>query len=311
MNEPWGISGPVFAGLYAGSVVAPMLVGALLVGLRKRHSPGSVLGRLPSIYHFAYLAGGPDRVTDTVVASMMEREQLRVSSSGKLYTTPQQPVGPLEAEVAQRFGKLPSTAYTLYEPMRGSAAMLALAAELAEMKLVFPDRARRRVWHTVLGVYAAVVVLGVIRAINGGRLGYPIGYLVGLIVLALAGIACSVWFARPRAEDQNTNAGWDAYSQNKGDRSLVHGAAGVVAKRGLIRYPDYEVAKALTKEHALHTKIAAQRKRGRSSVGYASGGGFVGGYACSSGSSSCGGGGSSCSGGSSGGGGGCGGGGGG
>jgi hypothetical protein len=161
------------------------------------------------------------------------------------------------------------------------------------------------------------VALGVIRAANGAQAGYPIGYLTALIVLALAGIGVSMWFGRDRPEDQNTQAGWDAYSQSKDDQSLVHGAAGIVAKRGLIRYPDHDVAKALTKEHALHTKIAIQRKRRQSSIRTASnsgGGGFVaGGFMCSSNSSSCSSG-SSCSGGGSscgGGGGGCGGGGGG
>jgi uncharacterized protein (TIGR04222 family) len=308
MSEPWGISGPAFAGLYAGLVVVPMLVGALLVRRRLRYSSGNAPGRLPSIYHFAYLAGGPDRVTDTVIASMMEREQLRVSSSGKLYVTPQPPVDPLEIEVAHRLAILPFSAFSLYEPMRDSAPMRTIATDLSADKLVFPDRTRRRIWHAVLGAYAAIIVLGLVRAANGERLGHPIGYLVGLIVLALIALGFSWWLSRPRADDRNTKAGWAAYARDKGDRSLVHGAAGTVAKRGLHRYPVHEVTRALTKEHAAQANRVNRRKR--RSVAYASGGGVAAGYTCSSGSS-CGsgssGGGSSCGGG----GGGCGGGGGG
>jgi uncharacterized protein (TIGR04222 family) len=311
MNEPWGFSGPEFAWLYAGLVIVPMLAGLLLARWGRRYSPDSVQGRLPTIYHFAYLSGGPDRVTDTVVASMMEREQLRVSSSGKLYVTPQQPVDPMQAEVATRLAGLPSTAFSLYEPMRDSVPMHEVAAELARRKLVYPDRGRRRIWRVVFWVYAAVAVLGFVRALTGEQLGYPIGYLVGLMVLAAMGAYVSAWFARPRPQDQNTGAARGVYAENKGDRSLVHGAAGIVAKRGLLRYPDYEVSKALTKEHTAHNRQVAQRKRRRSAVGYASGGGYVGGgyvggFVCSSGTN-----GHSCGGGSSCGGGGCGGGGGG
>jgi uncharacterized protein (TIGR04222 family) len=302
MNEPSGISGPAFAWLYAGLVVVPMLVGMLITWSARRGSKAPSSKCLPTIYHLAYLVGGPDRVTDVVVAAMIEREQLRVSSAGGLHTTPNQPIDPLELEamghVANRSA---TTAFSLREPMRASAPMASLAAELAQQNLVFPDTRRRLVWRTVLWVYVVVFVLGIVRVASGADLGRPIGVLVFLIVLAVAGMAVAGLRTRPCRKGEATKAGRAAFEEARGDRSLVAGAAGIVTKRGLRRYPDFELAKALTKSHPPNP-----RNQRPGSFGYASGG-YVGGIAslCS------GGGGSSCAGGyggsSCGGGGGCGG----
>jgi uncharacterized protein (TIGR04222 family) len=303
MNEPWGISGPAFAWLYAGLVVVPMLVGMLITWSARRGSRAPSSKHLPTIYHVAYLVGGPDRVTDVVVAAMIEREQLRVSSAGVLHTTPNQPIDPLEFEAMTHVAsRSATTAFSLRQPMRTSAPMASLAAELAQQNLVFPHSRRRLVWRTVLWVYVAVLLLGIVRAVNGTVLGRPpIGVLVFLIFLAVAGMAVAGLRTRPGRKGETTKAGRAAFEEARGDRSLVAGAAGIVTKRGLRRYPDFDLAKALTKAHPPNP-----RNQRKGSFGYASGG-YVGGIASSCG----GGGGSSCAGGvggsSCGGGGGCGG----
>lgn len=97
MGDPWGSFGQVFHWInYVWWV--PMIIGVNgAVGLRAKQGPAR---QLPSYYHLAYLIGGPVRVADTVVASMIERVQLRVDNAGKLYPTPTNPVHPLEQEVA-------------------------------------------------------------------------------------------------------------------------------------------------------------------------------------------------------------------
>jgi uncharacterized protein (TIGR04222 family) len=297
MNGPWGISGPAFAWLYAGLVVVPMLVGMLITWSARRGWKASASYRLPAIYHVAYLAGGPDRVTDTVVAAMIEREQLRVSSAGGLHTTPNQPIDPLELEAMRHLAsRSATTAFSLREPMRASAPMASLAAELAKQNLVFADSRRRLVWRTVLWVYVAVFLLGIVRAASGADLGQPIGDLDFLIFLAVAGIAVAGLRTRPSWKGETTKAGRAAFEEVRGDRSLVAGAAGVVAKRGLYRYPEYDVAKALTKSHPPN-----RYNRRKSSSGYARSSFFSscggGGSSCGGGGSSCGGGGGSCGGG--------------
>jgi uncharacterized protein (TIGR04222 family) len=300
MNELWGISRPAFAWLYTGLVVVPMLVGMLITWSARRGRKAPSSKRLPTIYHVAYLAGGPDRVTDTVVAAMIEREQLRVSSSGELHTTPNQPIAPLEVEAMTHVAsRSATTAFSLREPIRASAPMASLAAELAQQGLVVPEARRLLVWRIVLWVYVAVFVLGIVRVASAADLGQPIGVLV---FLAVAGTAIAGLRTRPSRKGETTKAGRAAFEVARGDRSLVAGAAGIVTRRGLRRYPDYELAKALTKSHPPNPRNQRSGSFGYSSGGYVSGIAW-GGNTCGSGggnscaANSCGGGGSSCGGG--------------
>jgi uncharacterized protein (TIGR04222 family) len=283
MNEPWGISGPVFAWSYAGLIVVPTLAGMLVSRVLRQGWGATASARLPGIYHFAYLAAGPERVTETVVASLIEREQLRVSSSGTLRTTPLQPVDPLELEamklVASRFA---TTAYSLGAPMRSSAPMAALRTELAERGWILPDARRRAVWRTVTWVYFAVLALGVARAVNGAA-DRPIGILVLLMCVVPAGVVFAYRQSLP-GKNETTKAGQAVLQRANGDRSLAAGPVRAVAKGGIHRYTDHALAQALMKPYPKRRHSWAA-----GSTGYA-GAGFIGASSCSGGcGSSCGG----------------------
>ncbi|PKV90429.1 uncharacterized protein (TIGR04222 family) [Amycolatopsis echigonensis] len=60
--------------------------------------------RLTSAAQVALLTNGPIRVAETTVASMLEREQLRADSVGRLYRTPTQPSDALTREAAELTG---------------------------------------------------------------------------------------------------------------------------------------------------------------------------------------------------------------
>jgi uncharacterized protein (TIGR04222 family) len=303
MNEPWGISGPVFAWSYAGLVLAPALLG-LLVGRLLRQGWGAAPAEsAPGIYQFAYLVAGADRVTETVVASLIEREQLRVSSTGTLRTTPLQPVDPLELEVtrlvASRFA---TTAYTLLPWLRASAEMAGLRTELGRRRWILPDARRRVIWRTVFFSYLAVFALGVVRLVNGASLGRPVGILFFLLCAVVLAAVLTYRRSRPGGKYETTKAGEAVRQMAKDDRSLAAEPARGVAKAGLDHYSDRKVAAALTKSYPRRGPGRAARSGARSAV---VGAGFIGTSSCGGGGSSCGGGGSSCGGG--GGGGGCGG----
>jgi uncharacterized protein (TIGR04222 family) len=262
----WGISGPAFVDIYAGLVLVPALVGALLMWFTRRGHAAEPGYRLSTVYHVAYLAGGPDRVTETVVAAMIEREQLRVSRSGRLYNRPQLPVGLLESEAAKFAARLPkTTAFGLRVPMRTAPPMTALASELAGQGLVVLAATRRLILRGVLGLYVAVSGLGIARIIAEKSPFRPVDaqfffLLLGCAVVATVETAKST---RKHTKNETTVAGTNVFERTKLDRSLVTGAAGAVATGGLSHYPDRALADALT---SLVPVPRNQRRRKRSKM---------------------------------------------
>ncbi|MEC3981566.1 TIGR04222 domain-containing membrane protein [Amycolatopsis sp. H20-H5] len=61
------------------------------------------MNRLSTVYHVASLAGGPRRVAETVLAALLEREQIRLGTTGRLYLTPLFPPDPLGREAVGLF----------------------------------------------------------------------------------------------------------------------------------------------------------------------------------------------------------------
>jgi len=329
MDQPWGVGGPAFVGLYIGMLVVPAVVGMLWdASLRRAGSqtPGHTDQDLPTIYHIAYLAGGTERATETALARMLDDEQIRIDSSGRVSAIEsKRPDDEFEQSLARkaRITKVRS----LKASMRNSSAMGRLVTDLELRGLLVPRAKRRQVWRTILLVYVVVLATGVVRWINGVSLDYPVGYLSALLVVAA--VACVVTGSLPgkKAVDGTPSRSGTAHLERlrrehaaSGDLAgnvdqsphsasargshyqrgaMLAGVGGMVALGGVTLYPDEEVSQLLAQP------AFAPSTGG----GWSSGGG----YACSSGGSSCssgGGGGSSCGGGG-GGGGGCGGGGGG
>lgn len=217
--------------IYLASLIVPALAGAgrvLMLGSRRAC-------RLPTLYHFAYLAGGTARVAETVVAAMIEREQLRVADTGRLFCTPVAVVHPLEhAVVAATLSPNGVTAAGIRVLLADSSPMLTISAELGALGLVTPERARRRVWWAVCAAYTVVLALGVFSW------NWPL--LLPLVVAAMGGAA---FLAKERKQPRPTIGGLKSYETARGDRSAVDGAAGLVAVGGLRRYPDARLAQAL------------------------------------------------------------------
>ncbi|WP_245193345.1 TIGR04222 domain-containing membrane protein [Amycolatopsis alba] len=105
------------------------------------------MNRLETIYHVAYLAGGPDRVTDTAVAGALERKAARLGSSGVLRRTSAKPADPFVLAAVESLPKVRIA--RVREVLRESEPMRALRAELLAGGLILPAVHWRRAWHAV------------------------------------------------------------------------------------------------------------------------------------------------------------------
>ncbi|WP_409493286.1 TIGR04222 domain-containing membrane protein [Amycolatopsis sp. cmx-11-12] len=239
MNDPWGISGPDFAWLYALAIALPFAIAGLhTLWLRRGFHDG---GRLPNVQHVAALAGGTSRVTETVVAAMLEREQARLGGSGRLYRTPLVPVDPLGLELAGALSVIPD--YWLRAWMSRGPAMRALWADLGRRGLVVAEGRRRLTWRITAAVYAVLLGIGTVRWIAG----VGTWVLIALLVVALALLIVTLRFGRTDYEGRTTAAGREVLAEAETDQSLVSGAAGAVAIGGFAAYPDREIARILSR----------------------------------------------------------------
>jgi uncharacterized protein (TIGR04222 family) len=311
-EHPWGISGPAFVWWYLLLLMVPIVAGPLwllVVKQRQAHRGGAGRDRPVSVYQLAYLAGGADQATDTVIAVLVDQGGLRVTSAKKLHAVGGVPAEPLERAVSDAAHRAEGATTTeVRNAVATSPAMRELAGDLEESGLIESQRKRQRVYRAVLGFSVAVGILGAARWAVGNSLGHPVGVLTALLIADVLLVIFALQFVFTPDLVGPTPAGRRLVDearagQRAARRSTVPvrrlatlpvsaeliGVAGLVALGGLAMYPDPEVGEALMPPDF----------GGGGAAGGGSGGSYV----------ACGATGSSCSGGSSGGGGGCGGGG--
>lgn len=311
MDDTWGIPGPTFLAIYAILLVLPLIVALLwtiAVKVGRKTPRAAVSGPQPTTYELAYLAGGPDRVVDTAIATLVDRGTLRVSSAKELQLTGAEPADPIERAVAKSAKPgHKSTTRGIRDRLRMSGPMQALAKDLEARGLVVADRTPQ-IRQVAFVLYLAVLVLGVARLIAGISSDRPVGFLIPLLISAafatLIARALKNKRSGPRPTSEGSRVLHRAKSAHGRERKrgvptgqVVGGAAGgavlggaavAVALGGLAFYPDEELSAALIPPPV--------------SGGFG-GGSSGGGSSCSSsGGSSCSsGGGSSCGGGGGGG----------
>ncbi|MER6669238.1 TIGR04222 domain-containing membrane protein [Amycolatopsis japonica] len=280
MNEPWGISGPVFAWLYGCLAVLPFLVAGLWAQSLRRRAADEWTP--PGPYHLAALAGGTERVVDVVVATMVADEQVRLDSQGRLTVLRAASGDPLiraATDLIPRVGV--GGHYRLKKLLSRSAAVQEVRNDLQLSGLQVDERRRRVGWLAALIVYLPVLALGLARFANAIPLGRPAGVLAALLLAVVAAIAGTALLLRPSRTVLPTVAGLRVVGAARRDPLLVPGVAGAVALGGLAAYPDPVMADVLVRTG----DATAKESTGSSS----------GGSGCASGSS-CGGGGGGCGG---------------
>lgn len=303
MTDTWGIPGPLFAGLYLGLLLIPLIYAAVRArALRRGHAGGTPR----TAEELALLTGGRRRVGEVVVARLVERGLARMDGTGRMYRVRSSSPDVFDRAALERISKTGTSFDVVRATVWRLPAVAELEAGLTARGLLTDARKLRLTWLSAAGAYGVLVVLGVVRLIAGSSSGHPIGYLLGLLLLnAVAGVAVIVRAANAH-ETKATGAGLAAAEEARRAGTPVSGAAGAVATGGLVAHPDKDIRAAVTLAAHAATKTYGRRS-GWTGAGGGAAAGFYGGSSCGGGGSSCGGGGAGCGGGGGGGGGGCGG----
>jgi uncharacterized protein (TIGR04222 family) len=195
MQQPWGLSGPQFLVVYsiALPVSALFVVGVrALVGRLGRRE----IGRSLTPYEVAYLAGGADRVLIVGAAELMSSGQVHRSRDGRLTTDSGYRFrAPIEKAVARNM-RVGASWADRSRKFSEDPTLRDLVARLRADGLVLTGRGRL-LWSALLLVPIAVWVTGLIRAINGVRLGRPATDLIVLLILSAGAVVLFlIWWAR-------------------------------------------------------------------------------------------------------------------
>jgi uncharacterized protein (TIGR04222 family) len=269
VDNPWGISGPAFIWGYIALLAAPLILRALRHAAAKRSPvPRQTQAYVKplTVYHLAYLAGGPYRTVETVITAMVERGQLRASSDKRLKTVGSAPADPLERAVGNATNaSFASTTATVQHSVRCSAEMGELAADLESQGLEVPRSTITSVGRTVFLAYLAVLAIGIARWVTGAALNRPVGVLSALVILAFVIMLAAGSIAKRDPRSIPTTAGKRVLAQARAENAppsrrrgrattaspglppgaVLAGAAGVVALGGLAMHPDPELSAVL------------------------------------------------------------------
>ncbi|WP_170211721.1 TIGR04222 domain-containing membrane protein [Saccharothrix australiensis] len=289
------MSGPEFLQLY-WIALAVSLVFAIAARVRPRWTRGSVPAGVLDRYDLAFLTGGPRRVVETAVAALIGSGALRSARDGavRVVGSPRSDNPVERAVLADAARYRHRTLALLFTAVSEHDAPRAVGDRLVRRGyLVAPSTAGRWLRRGVLPM-ALLLLVGLVRWVNGLVIGAPVGWLT--LQLALTGVLIPVLVKAPastrtalgaRAVAQARAAGPTATSGVLG----LEGDAGVVALDGFRAHPNIPLRAA-----------ARGPARTRRPVGHNGSTAFLAAgstmSSCGSGSSSCGGGsGSSCGGG--------------
>jgi uncharacterized protein (TIGR04222 family) len=304
MTDTWGIPGPVFAGGYLGLLLLAALFAVVRAALLVHGHAGGAPERPEEL---ALLTGGRARVGEFVVATLLDRQLIRMDGTGRLYRVKGTAPDDLGRAALLRIGKTGTAVDRVREQVEHHPAVTELERGLISRGLLADPRKRRLTWVFTAVAYAVLGVLGVVRLIAGSASGHAVGYLGAMLILATLAAVFATVRATNATQVKPTAAGRAAVEEARRAGTLVAGPAGAVAADGLGGHPDKDVRLAVSRATQRST-VRYPRHRARwANAGGGAAVGYYGGSSCGGGGgSSCGGGGGGCGGGG-GGGGGCGG----
>ena len=194
MSQPWGLSGPQFLVIY-GVGTAVVLVVPFLLRLLIRFGSSADPERQLGPYEAGYLAGGPTRAAQVVIADFAASGAVRVDSSGRVTGADRAALDRQSAflsegvaSAATPFPELWLPAGVLVHQFQDKIAKLpglaAIKARLRAEGLLVPPARAAMVWVVSLTMWAALFVTGGLRLAEGAHNHRPIGDLQGLVVLS-------------------------------------------------------------------------------------------------------------------------------
>jgi uncharacterized protein (TIGR04222 family) len=184
MQQPWGLSGPQFLGVYSAAFAASV---ALVLAIRRVLGQRSAarFDRPLTPYELAFLAGGTDRVLLIGAHELLASGRVHRSRDGRLTRDGDFTANdPLRNAIA-RIMSAP-TAWSVREAeFRLDPAINDLKGTLLASGLVMTARGRRW-WLATLLLPVAVWVVGLARVINGAELHLPVADLIMLLIVSAA-----------------------------------------------------------------------------------------------------------------------------
>ncbi|TMR09562.1 TIGR04222 domain-containing membrane protein, partial [Nonomuraea zeae] len=234
------------------------------VTLYLARSAAAKVRRYPlDVYEAAYLAGGPRRVINTALVSLLSQGGVRVSSEGVV--TPVQGFRPskgvpVERAVYRHVASVPGgrTTAEVRHSAGGDHAMRRLGTPLwRQGYLIGPaDRVRTRRRTSWLFVFAA---LAVVVALLSPFLHGSSGAIAIAAAAAVAGVICFLWLRRSMANPL-TMAGRTALSEAgtlnaAGGKWKGSDEVGLVALHGLTKLPDRRLADTLRLDTRARTTL--------------------------------------------------------
>jgi uncharacterized protein (TIGR04222 family) len=191
VNEPWGLSGPQFLEVYgagmAAVIVIPLLARQVIRWLPGRRR-GPAAGELDA-YQAGYLAGGPRRAAEVIVAELTQTGALRVSSQGQISL-----VDPRRAAAspAVRVHGVRTDQIPFGDKTHGALKALArddgvqeIGRELVAAGLVVRRQRQRLVLVIAAVLIAALHAAAIARFMEAAANHRPAGDLTGLFILSI------------------------------------------------------------------------------------------------------------------------------
>ncbi|MGH3753035.1 MAG: TIGR04222 domain-containing membrane protein, partial [Pseudonocardiaceae bacterium] len=228
-DDPWGISGPTFLGLYAALAVVAVIA-TMLTRRALARSPAPA-PHLDNPDNIAYLHNGPELTVLTTLSAMHAAGCITSSGRGRVQAIGA--VGPDTGELERAIhlstqqpvprAKIPGT-----PPV--AEALGRIERRLIDIGLLLGAEQRKRIRRTGWMLWA-VVAVGAIRAVVGYLAGKPIGFLLALLAVVAVGAAVFSRTAPQRtdrgdAELARLRAAYASLSPRLRPDSRVYGPAG-------------------------------------------------------------------------------------
>ncbi|WP_428964660.1 TIGR04222 domain-containing membrane protein [Micromonospora fluostatini] len=293
-GDTWGISGPVFLGIYL-TAVAVVAVGAAVDRARILAGPTGRPDHLDA-QQVAYLAGGAQRALWAALSGLRASGIVGVSPDRRLAASGSLPAGGTPLDVAvHRAAYRRRTARELHLDAEVGAALTTLRDTLRQRGLLLTPAQRQRL-RTGGIVLFGLEALGWIRVVAGLTNDRPVGFLIASLILTA--VLAVVFFLAPR-QTQAARAALRAQRRQHAHLTptaapayATYGAAGAAMGVAL-----FGTASLWAFDPAFAEQAEIQRQSAAGSTGGGATGGGDGGGSGGDGGGGCGGGGGGCGGG--------------
>jgi uncharacterized protein (TIGR04222 family) len=191
MNQPWGLSGPQFLGIYGAGMAAFFAVPFLPVLLARVFGTASSLAPSPVLdaYEVGYLAGGAQRAAEVVIGELSASGALRVDSAGQVSQADPAQLAAWSATCAHGIAAqaVPDglRAQKVRDQLAKDPGVVAIGVRLRADGLLIARSWVIAVRVTALALWLALIAAGALRLAEGSHNHRPTGDLGQLFFLTL------------------------------------------------------------------------------------------------------------------------------